>query len=91
MVSSSVSLDCGPLKLEFFNAEDHSNLDTEIFIDERTQESDNVLKVTKAEEGDFRFGDYKISYRIYYEQYPEVEVEQTVPFTVSVVDPCGNS
>ena len=91
MVSSSLEQDCGPLQIEFFNAEDRSPLDTELFFDDRSQEPGNAFKVTRAEDGNFRFGDYQILYRIFYEQYPEVEVEQTNPFTISVVDPCDDA
>ena len=39
---------------------------------------------------DYRYGSYLILYRLFYVKYPDVVVEQTVPFTIDVVDPCGN-
>ena len=48
IVSSSLDLDCGPMALEFFNAEDGLSLDSSIFVEDRTQSNLNLLTVTKA-------------------------------------------
>ena len=33
-------------------------------------------------------GDYPILYRVSYTTYPDRQVESTVPFTITIVDPC---
>ena len=75
MVTSSVSAECGPLALEFFNSEQGTPIDETIFRDDRTNSPENVFTVRSVEGDDYRYGSYPILYRLYYSNYPDVQVE----------------
>ena len=86
MVSSSTDVDCGPIILEFFNDDDtKTSLDSSLFIDD----SNSFITMKQADENELKVRVYPILYRMYYEEYPTIVVEQTVPFTVTVEDACG--
>ena len=88
---SSIVSDCGQYELEFFDYESGDQLDSSIFDDDRSGSPENALIVKAVEEDDYRYGSYKISFKITYAGYSSVSVNYENYFTVSVVDPCGDT
>ena len=43
----------------------------------------------KLADGELMDGAYPISYRVFYTDYPDVAVEPSNSFTITVADPCG--
>ena len=84
-------MDCGPLTVEFYNDDaEQTELDVSIFSDERS-DSINHLTILPASTESIKEGQYMILYRIFYEEYPDVVVEQTQPFTVTITNPCAST
>ena len=49
----------------------------------------NKYTVLAAPTSALKEGVYAIRYRVFYEDYPQIKVEQAEPFRISVVNPCG--
>ena len=89
LVTHSIGDLCGTIEIEFFYSdENRTPLDDSIFRDDRESETDNEFTVLKAVNGDLKEGSYSILYRAYLANYQQVEVVQTMPFIIDVVDPC---
>ena len=76
------SVDCGAIIVEFFN-DDTTSLDPDLF----DQNADPSFIVKETDEIG-KIGDYPILYKVSLQKYPAVFTESSVPFTISVVDPC---
>ena len=75
LVSSSATINCGPIVLEFFNADGaRTQLDSTLFKDERYNSGIGALVILKSDDEDLKVGEYPILYRLFLENYSEVSV-----------------
>ena len=82
LYSLDTPVDCGPITVEFFN-DDLTAVDPAIF----TKNADPSF-VTQYQEDVALVGDYPILYRVTLTNYPANLIDSTVPFIISIVDPC---
>ena len=74
--------------MEFFNNDaGETALDTDIFLDDRTNAVDFNLASLYTEDTTKK-GTYAIKYRVYHTRYTTNIVTLQDPFTVSIGDPC---
>ena len=57
-------------------------------MDNRANSPENAFTVKQAVDEDYRHGNYPVYYRVFFTDYPDVSVEQDVPFTITVPNPC---
>ena len=81
-VNADTQADCGHLSVNFYHSV-FGDLNS-VFLDDTILSkftlpyTENILKV----------GIYNIYYRVYYDDYPGVIVDQITPFVVTIFDPC---
>ena len=76
------------LTVEFFNVDaGETNLDTEIFLDDRTNAGAFNLASLETEDI-LKAGSYPIKYRVYHTLYTSNIVILNDPFVISIGDPC---
>ena len=88
IVSKGTAFDCGPYSIVFFNTKDNSPVDRTIF------DVDSFSFRVRYTESLSVVGDYNISFKISFKNYPPTKyptapvLTQTVPFTIKITDPC---
>ena len=90
LVTKATAVDCGALSVEFFNdVSGMTTLDSDIFLDDRTTPGAYNLtsKYTEVVE---KKGKYPIKYRVYHTLYKTNIVTLSVPFVITIIDPCEN-
>ena len=88
LITKDTLVDCGALTVEFFNDDtDQSDLNAEIFLDDRTTASAFNLAV-KPTEDTAKANEYPIKYRVYHTNYSPNIVTLAIPFVITTSDPC---
>lgn len=88
MYSLSISLDCGPFTVTFFQkkagSSSYSALDTSVF----TVDQLNELFIKQASTNIHEAGVYELVYEVSLTSYSQVVSSQSAPFVYTVIDPC---
>ena len=80
---SLTDVDCGPYSIVFFNSNNNKAVSSTLFdvkeFNFKVRYTEKILDT----------GDYTISYKIFFTNYPTGPVLlQTVPFMITIADPC---
>jgi hypothetical protein len=75
LVVSSTDADCGPLTVVFFNKHSNTDIDQSVFVDDRSGSLANQFTVLATQSVDITNETYEICYRVFYTDYPQIEVE----------------
>ena len=91
MTVEDLQVNCGDIRVDFFEGDDYSQpLDYELFDDwQSTNEAKNLFTILQTDD-EMKVGEYQISYRAYYIDYPENFAEKINAFTVTIVNLCEN-
>ena len=83
-------VDCGSISVDFFNEEDYSSpIDADLFNDFRDSDSNSYNIFSVSADDVAKVGVYPISYRVYYQNYPENFEDKINAATIVVTDPCS--
>ena len=80
-------VDCGAISVDFFNSEDESALDLNLFSDVRSDTNNFSIGPSQDVSKDEI---YKVGLRSYFINYPDNFAESKPAFTITVTDPCKN-
>ena len=82
MYSIDTLVDCGSITVDFIH-DGVKIVDSDLF----GQTSDPAFIVKETQDVNLK-GDYPIFYKVSLSSYPENSAQSTVPFTITVIDPC---
>ena len=82
MYSIDTLVDCGSITVDFIH-DGIKIVDSDLF----GQSPDPAFIVKETQDVNLK-GDYPIFYKVSLSSYPETSAQSTVPFTITVIDPC---